>query len=288
MSKAKDYLLKAIAIKEATTKSYREWAEKVRAELEKTKYDPDLSASGREKRLKELRQTHGVELLQAAYRASDEYKTWINRAKKAAEDALYKGPHKPSREKIERFNKDFKRFKTELMLSANAESAEKKLHDFVSKIDDPYFANEVIEQFHDIASTILNVAGGEAQEYRVKLAQVYERLQNDHMSEEAKEAREILHSISNDSPKIFAPVVEENATSLLGDEFGQFVNDPERFFSQSEYSALKPQPYRDEMTEIEEKMKEMERINESMRKITQEKIASGELNINGRAENENN
>ena len=247
MAKAKEYFEKAKAIKTNSTKAYREWSEKARREIEKAKFDLDLSPQGREKKVAELRKKYGLELMQSAYRLKDEYQTWVERAKKAAKDELYDKLKKPAAEKIDRFNRDFKRFKTDLMLTPRVSAAEQKLNAFIASIDDPYLANEVPDQFDEIAGTILNVAGNESPQYRLKLSQTYQQLQDNFMSDDAKEAKKVIESLADDEPVIFNPVVGENASDLLGGEYAKYINEPEAFFEKEENAKYKPEPYQDEL-----------------------------------------
>ncbi|HET7579769.1 MAG TPA: hypothetical protein VFK33_10845 [Bacillales bacterium] len=247
--KAKEYLQKAREISGNTAKEYREWAEKVQAEISKANVDTDLSSQGREKKVAELKQKYGVELMQSAHRAKDQYQTWLKRAQREADKVANAKPKKPDAAKVERFSDGFKRLKTELMLATRPESAEQKLRDFVASIDEPYFANEVADQFAELVPHVTNIAGNDANRYRLKLAGMYEDLQRNHVSDDVKEAREVLeasnHALGN--PKIFAPLVEENVSEMLGGEYGRQVNEPETFFESN--ADLKPEPYRDEIDE---------------------------------------
>jgi hypothetical protein len=233
--KFKEYVQKAIEIRDTSSAWYRQRAEQIRSEISQAKLDRDLSAEGRLKKVAQIRQQRGDELLREVKALRDEYVQALQQAKVEAEKTLKSAVKKPSDEKITDFQRQFKRFKTELMLTNRFDTIEKKLNDFLSQqVDEPYFAQLLADEFPEIISQSLAVAD-EPAKARMKLADIFDRLNNDFLPEEAKEARNALEfaNASLANPKIFSPVVETNAMDLLG-PVGKYMNDPETYLQGGE------------------------------------------------------
>jgi hypothetical protein len=228
--KFKEYVNKAIELQQTSAAFYREHAEKAQREITKTAHDPDLSAQGRAKKAAEVRQRLGNELLQAAAKRKQEYVDLLTAAKADAEATIKRGIKKPADEKVENFKKKIDKLKVELMLAPNFEVAERKINETMKQIDDPYFATMLADEFVNIVPQALSLAGDKGKA-KMQLSQMYERLNNDYLPAEVKEARQAVEFINASlaNPSLFSDVVVSHAIELFGREVGRNLNTPENY-----------------------------------------------------------
>lgn len=228
MSLYKDYLQKAQEIKQGSAKFYRERAEQARREIRQAELNPDYSPEGRQKLAAQLRRKHANDLMKAAAQRKQEYIKLLTDAKTYAESTIKRKLKEPS--DAANFKKEIDRLKVEIMLAPNAESATQKIEAAMKKISDPFHAVMIAESFADIVPQVLSL-DDKTGKAKTQLSQMFERLNNDYLPDEVKEAQSALEYITTmlGNPKIFPSVVMTNATELFGREVAQNINTPENY-----------------------------------------------------------
>ncbi|MCM3272959.1 hypothetical protein [Paenibacillus elgii] len=244
--KAREYFEKARAISGGTDRFMLEAKKKLTAEISAIDMDQRLSEAGKREATAETRKKHAIEFLQKSHTMKQEYVTNLKKAVKEADTVIYAAVPKPDATKLQRFEAELREFKTQLMLTPRADRGYAMLTQFIGRLDDPYMAGIVREQFADLAQPILSAAGGDADRYRLRMAQSYEKLKSDFEAPEVKEARQIFESAQAmvENPRIYSVgIVSDAATEAFGREYGQYINNTDRFFEANK--ELKPADYVD-------------------------------------------
>jgi hypothetical protein len=233
--KFKEYVQKAIEIRDTSAAWYREHMEVARQEISKARTDLDLSPEGRMKKEAKLKFEYGEILLKAALERKQQYVDLLKKAKADAEATLKRGIKKPADDKIADFQKALNHLKVEIMLSTNFDTVAKKIEDVMKTIDEPYLATMLADEFATIVPQALSVST-EPSKAKLVLSDLFERLNNEYLPDDVKEARQSLEFInaSLENPKLFAPIVEANAIDLFGNEVGKKLNTPEAYFEGGE------------------------------------------------------
>jgi hypothetical protein len=228
--KFKEKLQAAVELQQTTTGFYRQLSEKARQEIGKAQIDKDYSPEGRIKRTAQVRRAHANELMKAAQARKNEYLTLLNEAKADAEATLKKKITKPADDVVTDFEHSLRYLKTELLLSTRYETAEAKLNSFLSQISDPFLASRMADEFIEIVPHVLGTADDKAKA-KLKLSGMFERLTNEYLPEEVKEAKESLGYINAvlEKPALFGPVVAENALDIFGNDVAKKLNTPEEY-----------------------------------------------------------
>jgi hypothetical protein len=259
MTKFRDHLEKAREIKTDATHWYTGFSREMRSEIGNASLDLDLSAEGRQKAAGKVRTIAGLTLLRKAHQYKQQYLKELNAAKAEAEKTIKQQIVKPDQDKIDQFTTKLGRLKTSLMLSTRKETAEKLLDEFVSRIDDPYFASLLANQFGEIATNVISATGGD-KSTKLKLSQTFTKLQNDSASDEVKDALQVNEAAGNliDDGNIFPFVAQQNADDLLGKQVAIAMNKPEEFFTEDKekYAAQPDGDYRLHRTEADEYFRE--------------------------------
>jgi len=226
--KFKEYIKKAMELQQTSAAFYREHAEKAQREITKTAHDPDLSAQGRAKKAAEVRQRLGNELLQAAAKRKQEYVDLLTAAKADAEKVVKTKLKQPT--DVEDFKKEIDRLKVEVMLAPNADVATQKIEATMRKITDPYHAVMLADQFVEVVPQVLGLPGDKGKA-KMQLSQLFDRLNNEYLPTEVKEARKAIEFINASlaNPVLFSEVVVNHAVDLFGREIGRNLNTPENY-----------------------------------------------------------
>lgn len=264
---ARKHMEKAREITHGSTEVYRLFHDKVREELDQINRNRDLSAEGRMKRKRELTEKKAVEFLQQSHTQKQRYLAEVKKARRLADEVVYSAVKKPDQTMLDRFEADLRSLKTELMFVPNQRTAYEKLADFVRKIDDPYLAGRVRDEYAEISEKIMGAPGdigaqlggdGGAVSLPIKhvLGDLYGRLKSDYESEEVREARQVLEAAEAHlaDPRVYIPLVERTATELLGREYGSYINSTDKFFEDK--PELKPADYVDQEEEAARKAAE--------------------------------
>ncbi|MFC5650911.1 hypothetical protein ACFPYJ_17685 [Paenibacillus solisilvae] len=244
LQSAKGYFQKAREIQESGTKLMLEYRQQYVAASGEINSNKNLSEAGKFEAKKEVKRKLGVEFLQKSHTRKQEFLVNIKKAIRDADSVVYGTVKRPDDEKVRRFEADFRALKTELTFSPTAKRSFEKLTAFVDRIDDPYLAGIVRDQFGDITSGIL--AAPEGVQLKLQLARMFEGLKTNHETDEIREAREILEvaKANEERPTLYtAGVVHETAVDIFGAEYGRFIDKTEVFFESN--ADVKPADYDD-------------------------------------------
>lgn len=215
------------------------------AELSKIEADRRLTEEGKQEAKTAAKQKHAIEFLQQSHTMRQEYNANLKKAVREAEKVIYTPPRKPDATKLGRFEDAFKSLKTELMFASSQRAAYDKLREFTGKIDDPYIANRVREDFADLTTKILAIPGdGSFQKgtgaasvtttARTELGGMYEGLLKPFESDDFKGARDVLETAQmlEEDPRVHrAYVVIDAAQESFGTEYARHINDTDSFFA---------------------------------------------------------
>ncbi|MGG4042376.1 hypothetical protein [Bacillus smithii] len=231
MTNYKEHYQKAMEIKDSVTKWYLDFSTQARKEIDSAKLNTDLSPEGRQKEAGIAMAVNRLELLRGAYKLKKSYISQLKQAQDECKKLIDQKIEKPEQDEIDKFNSKLGKLKTSLMLATTKETAEKLLDQFISEIKDPYFANVLVENFSDVSRYIIEAANGD-KATKLKLAQIFESLQNDFADDDVKEARKLMEVINAkiEHESIFPPVAIENSKDLFGEEISLLMNKPEEFF----------------------------------------------------------
>jgi hypothetical protein len=223
-------LQKAIELQQTSTGFYRQLSEKARQEISKAQLDQDYSPEGRIKKTAQVRRAHANQLMKAAQERKNEYLKLLSEAKADAEATIKKKVKKPSDEVITDFDRSLRYLKTELLLSTRYETAEKRLNEFVSQISDPYLASMMADAYIELVPSVLSTASDPSQA-KLKLGNMFDRLNNEFLPEDVKSAKESLGYINSalERPVLFGSVVEQNAQDIFGSDIAKKLNTPEEY-----------------------------------------------------------
>lgn len=247
IQKVREHIDKARIAESITTSEALERKRKVQAEMSEIMRNRDLSEIGRANAVSTLKQKHGIEFLQDAYQLKQIYMAELRKAKEGADSIVYAKPKKPNAVMLERFEDELKALKTELMLTTRADTAKQKVEAFIHKhvktADDRFFAFRVRDEFQTIATPILETAGIESAKYRSILGEMFERLDQISLTDDAREARQILDLADSmmERGTLYSGLVIESMTDTLGGEYASYLNKPEVFFEDK--PELKPEDY---------------------------------------------
>ncbi|WHY73447.1 hypothetical protein [Fictibacillus enclensis] len=283
---ARAYYEEAREIQGLTTQLIREYQTVIRPELSKINQDQNLTEVGKKAKADALKKEYGIKILQNAQTMKEKHSANLIKARKAAEKTIHTTHKKPDAETVSRFEKAFKALKTELMLTPRADTAQRKLNEFMAKVKDPWIAEQIRSDFADVAGPILNAAGSSRAKYQLELAAAFEKLDADHATPEIVEAREVLHYVEHaeQSNGLFSGFIEADAVKeMVGHEYASYLNKPEEFFAQEEYKEAKPAEHVDPELDLErriaEGVKKGNELNAKLDLITKQKIQSGELKL---------
>lgn len=275
---AKEYLEMAYEMKSAATGAYRKLAEKARAEINAVKGDADLSPQGREKKAEQLKRRHGIEVMQFAHTFRQMFRSEVKKARIAAQRELDKAAPKVDPAKLERFEKEYKRAKTSLLLAFSTDKAAQILNSLIGKADEPGLKALLVDRYGELAENVLAVSGNDPKT-RAEMAYQFEGLQREALTPEQAEAKQVLDATEGlECAKVFNGIVEENLSGLAGHEYGRFINDTEKFFSSEENAEYKPDDYvHPEEVERQQRISDYKAEQEKFDRIWAEKRERGEL-----------
>jgi hypothetical protein len=227
--KFREHITKAMEIQNGTAAWYRERSESVNQELSKIRNDKHLSPEGKQAKMNEFKGAKAMEIIEAAHDLRKEYLLNLQVAKGHANHTIKSAVKRPNDDVVAEFEKVIKRLKTEVMLSTRYESAKAKIDEVIEKVNDPYLAEMLADEFAVIIPNVL-ASAKEPAKAKLELSAYYNKLSNDFLPEEAKAAKEALRYIeaAEANPKLFPLVVENNADAMFGGA-GKYLNDPDAY-----------------------------------------------------------
>lgn len=237
IEKARQQIAKVHEIRSGSASFLLQTKTAITKQLSVIQSDRSLSAEGRRDKEQEIRDQFGIDFLQRAHRRKQAYQLAARKAYELADAVLYEQLPKPDDRKLLRFEIELRDMKVKVQLAANPERAAQVISEFVTGIDDPYFANMVREQFGDIIETV----GGGDETIKAKMRRIYSDLTDRFETDEMKEARGIMESAkAAEHTALYTGIIENAALEVLGD-LGQYVNRTDEFFEK--FSALKTGDY---------------------------------------------
>lgn len=279
---AKQYFDTALEMKHAATGEYRKLAEKARAEISAAKGDADLSPQGREKKAEQLKRKHGVEIMKWAHSYRQMVQSEMKKARIAAQKELDKAAPKVDPTKLERWEKEYRKVKTSLMLASSVDKAAKVMNDFIKTADDPGLKALLVDRYGDLAEQVLSV--GSDPNVRAQMADQFNSLQNEALTDAQVEARQVLEATEGfEQRNVFDKLVADNLTGLVGWEYGDYINDTDTFFSREGNAEHKPDDYvHPEEVERQQRISDYKAEQEKWDRIFAEKRARGEMPKGGK------
>ncbi|AST93260.1 hypothetical protein BC6307_19355 [Sutcliffiella cohnii] len=199
--------------------------------------DEDLSVTGRAKKVEELKKEAGKEFLKIAKELKEDYQKGVIKAKTAAEGLLNQKPgYNDSSTKLNTFERKFNDLKMKLLLETRANYAMDSLNKFISEQTEPYFAQQIIDSYPELVSTVLSVAGSDVAKYKVELTKALENTKKVAITPEQREAEQVFESMDAEFNRdLFRRGIEiETVQDLYGAEIAKYVNKPERFVEKKE------------------------------------------------------
>jgi hypothetical protein len=170
------------------------------------------------------------ELMHFAREQKQQYHDNATQAKRLAEQLIHAAAPKPDQEKLSRFELRLADLKTEITLSTPKKGYE-LLRDFITGIDEPYFAEQVRAQYRELVTPILSAAGPDETRYKLELSSAFSSVKDANLTPEAREAVGLLESSEAIlSSGVFGYAVKAAAAEHIGPRVSDYINDPETWF----------------------------------------------------------
>jgi hypothetical protein len=247
IAKAKEYMQKAHDVVNGSSKSILDFKKLYAEEEARINNDKRLSPEGKQAAIADLKAQFGVALVCTAHTRKQEFVSHLTRAAKLADTIVYAKPKQPNAVKLERFEDEFKRLRTELQIAPRADFAYRKLTEFVSKIDDAYIASLVSDRFGDVATSIISAPGSDAS-MRNQLTRTFGELQSKFETDELREARTIMESATAmaEQPRLYSgEIIAGAVNTLAGAEYMRYLDDTEAFFQIEGNESHRPEDYKE-------------------------------------------
>ncbi|WAA13402.1 hypothetical protein [Fervidibacillus halotolerans] len=215
-------------LKQTSAGWYRQIAQQAQHEISQAELNRDYSEEGRKKLVAKIRAKRANELMNAVTERKQEYIKLLQEAKADAEKVVKSKLKQPV--DADEFKKEIDRLKVAVMLAPDAKNATEKIESTMQKIRDPYHASMLADEFSTIVPQVLTL-NGDTSKAKTELSRMFERLNNDYLPADVKDAKEALEYVEQAlaNPKLFPPVVSENASGLFGREVARNINTPENY-----------------------------------------------------------
>ncbi|MEK5103744.1 hypothetical protein MKX83_17320 [Cytobacillus sp. FSL M8-0252] len=185
--------------------------------------DVDLSPTGRIKKVTEAKKALGEGFMDFARKLKDDYQKESISAKVAAEDILNQVPKAPSDSSLKTFERILASLKLDIKLGRSDSISLGKLKSFVATIDQPYFAQRIVDDYGDIIGLFDGLA-----EIKPELSLLLESLRDKAKTDEQKHAEQVLQTIDNEySRDLFTRgLVMDTLHDTFGHEVADYANQP--------------------------------------------------------------
>lgn len=239
----REHIQRAYQIREGVTSQYRSIMMKLQENEAKINQDVTLSPVGKKEKIAQLRKEHGRELMKFAKQVKDEFQMEIIKAKGKAERFLDNPNKKPDEAILRKYERSLNDLKTRVLLSLRSDRAAEMVTQFAKGIEDPYIANQLREQFAEVITPILSkVDGADGAKIKANLTQLYDRLENDFITDEQHEAKEVIENADAlFNTKLFNPTVIDNVKQTYDRRIADYINTPDTFFHLENAEAEKEQ-----------------------------------------------
>ena len=253
---AKAHLEKALTIRKQATTAALDFKLVMEQKLASIAADANLSLVGKQNAQREARKKALVDISRKALYLKQGFRANLALARKEAEKVINGKVKKPGDEQVERFKRELRKVKTALMLEIDGKKALKTLESFIDRIPGAHEARMVEDEFSELAAQVIESSGGD-RSVKPQLARLFERVQNDFVPEEVKEAREILERVEElEEADLFKPLEAAAIRDVIKDVAPVMYdpNKPEKLFEMKEYRGQEGEKHPDlEKLEKEEK-----------------------------------
>lgn len=207
------------------------------ADVEKIRYDRDLSPDGKFRKQQALTKTYSKRLMEVIAEMKAEYKKTAQEAQKIAHKIQTTSHERPSDDmQVKLFEQESESLQMAVMLGTSAKSSLQALDAFIGKHGDvPYFAEQIKQQFPTIASTILGIEA--TPQNRHTLSKILERVESKATTPERTKAAEALGFFANaDNPQFYLTgTAPYNAfAAIIGTKLADRINEPEQVLEEME------------------------------------------------------
>lgn len=256
---AKAHLEKALTIRKQATTAALDFKLVMEQKLASIAADANLSLVGKQNAQREARKKALVDISRKALYLKQGFRANLALARKEAEKVINGKVKKPGDEQVERFKRELRKVKTALMLEIDGKKALKTLESFIDRIPGAHEARMVEDEFSELAAQVIESSGGD-RSVKPHLSRLFERVQNDFVGEEVKEAREIIERVEVlEEADLFKPLEAAAIMDVVKDAAPPMfdVNKPEKLFEMKEYRGQEGEKHPD-LEELEKEEKRAE------------------------------
>lgn len=222
-----DYVKKVDALKDVAKDLQREVIQEANKDYSEILKNERLSTKGMMLELEAARKHYAETFLTKMVDANKHYDMYIKSAKKLAEEVIA-SPNEFTGTDAQKasFELALRDLQTRVMLSADPSKAASQIEEFVSKRNDPYFAQQIVHQFPNLIASLSSTNDGSVKQ---QLTRAYTLAQHNAITEDKRVAQEVLEL--SDTPKLVLTMVGapsfDNLRSVIGKEAAQSANTPE-------------------------------------------------------------
>jgi hypothetical protein len=211
---------------------FRQLMDEYKTEVEKIYQDRSLSQYGRDTKVEKLRREYEKKALRLSKEIHDGYAKALNDAENTAKSVLTADIPEVDEQTRKLFAKKAEELQAQVLFATNPDAATKALRELVQAANEPALAAMIKETFLGLSQNVLSLAGNpnEQLSLRKELAQLHEQLQNNTMTQEAREAQSLLNRAEGmKSATIFSNVVCQ-AAAEFSPEARHYLNNPDGYF----------------------------------------------------------
>ncbi|PFP30132.1 hypothetical protein COJ96_06855 [Bacillus sp. AFS073361] len=259
IEQAKKYFEDAMDIRRSSATYLNQNWSHLGKEIAAIESDNLLSAEGRQVKKTEFKEKATRAFLSDVSLRKQKYVSDLKKAFDIADKIVHNPLKRPDEETVRRFEKSLREIKTQVSLSVDAKYAKQKLVSFVEGIKDPYLADLLRDEFGELSGAILRMSGDD-KAYRVELSQIYNDLDNNFKTDEAREAQAIMQAAREnlENPRIFPPTEMYGTNSIeasfIANTFNRealvYYHNPEQYFVAKNEN---PPVYEDPEAKVEKK-----------------------------------
>ncbi|MGY4690299.1 hypothetical protein [Salibacterium sp. K-3] len=230
-------------------------------QIDQINADTKLSEEGKQEKKREFQAEFSMHAFRQLHQRKQQHDVEVQKANRIAREIAYQKPKKPRASELERFQQDYNRLKTEIMLEPNSNQAKEKLEKFIDTYDDPYYRSVFQEDFAELTSSILSDAGQDARKLKTDLYKKFQDIE----PTEVKEARKLYEETNEKMGEehfFLNPLMEQDSTlsqkakfqPIMGTDNVQYIDRTAEIFEAMPDEA--PKPYRDEELEAQKRADE--------------------------------
>jgi hypothetical protein len=227
----RDKFQEAHALRSDTSALFRELREQYRDKIAAISSNPALSAYGKQQERQKVAAQYEKELMRLSKQVFDAYKKTIKEAKEQAEKILLASIPKTDEKKRKFFQQQAEELAAKVLFATNPQTAKDALAQLVKAANEPELASSVKERFMQLSQHAINLcAPAEQMQMRKELGELYEHLSQNSLTQEAREARQLVEQADAMlGVRLFSPIVEQAAYEI-SPQASRYLNDPDAYF----------------------------------------------------------